>query len=95
MKAAPSGEPPSVPPPSIPPAGRLLAAEYERARQSAELLRRSFRESGAPSLARLVRAVGCAVELMPLQHDEVALLAEMVSPGERSVSRKSAKTRAA
>lgn len=68
--------------PGVPPSERLLAAEYERARQSAEQLRQSLRDSGALCLARLVRAVGCSVEFMPLQHEEVALLVELVRQSE-------------
>lgn len=58
---------------------RPLAAEYERARQSAEQLRQALRESGAAGLARLVRAVGCSVEFMPLREEEVAMLAKLVA----------------
>jgi hypothetical protein len=65
-------------PSCAPSSGRPLAAEYERARQAAEELRQSLRDSGATCLARLVRAVGCSVEFMPLRHEEVALLSELV-----------------
>jgi len=68
----------------MPSSGRLLAAEYERARQAAEELRQSLRDSGATSLARLVRAVGCSVEFMPLQQEEVALLSQLVRLPDRA-----------
>jgi len=69
----------------VPASERLLAAEYEQARQAAEQLRQSLRDSGATCLARLVRAVGCSVEFMPLQHEEVALLAELVRLPESAI----------
>jgi hypothetical protein len=56
-----------------------MAAEYERARRSAENLRQALRDCGATRLARLVRAVGCSVEIMPLLEDEVAILHELVA----------------
>jgi hypothetical protein len=59
---------------------RPLAAEYERARQSAEQLRQALQDCGAGRLARLVRAVGCSVEFMPLLEEEAALLHDLVAP---------------
>jgi hypothetical protein len=56
-----------------------MAMEYERARQSAELLRQALRDCGATHLARLVRAVGCSVEFMPLLEEEVDMLREIVT----------------